>query len=156
MPLYEYECKKCGAITIELHNYNEHPKIVCEQCNSTDLVKIVSNYSVKIGKTIESEKKKDLNKKNEYIKKDLKENYGIEKINPIRKTTLQQIYKDVKSAGNSIQENMQMQREHNQKKTKEKQREWMKGALKRTPRRAKERREKRAEEEYNNRKIDLR
>lgn len=42
MPIYEYECRACGAETEELQGINEAPLTTCESCNKKKLVKKVS------------------------------------------------------------------------------------------------------------------
>jgi putative FmdB family regulatory protein len=32
MPIYEYMCRKCGAITEKIHGMNENPAVKCEAC----------------------------------------------------------------------------------------------------------------------------
>jgi putative FmdB family regulatory protein len=41
MPIYEYECEKCGAIKEAFQNFSEKPLSTCEHC-SGKLHKIIS------------------------------------------------------------------------------------------------------------------
>lgn len=41
MPIYEYQCQKCGVIEI-LHNIKDDPKTVCPECGTDGLVRKVS------------------------------------------------------------------------------------------------------------------
>lgn len=155
MPLYEYECNKCGNIVTDLHAHNETPEIICNQCSSSDFTRLMSTYNFKMGRTNAQRKWISKSEKQKEMKADLKENYGVEKVKPIANKSFEQVYENVKEAGSSVKDSMQQTREQNKKRMKDKQKEWMKGALKRTPERAKLIREKNAEEDYNKRKIDI-
>ena len=41
MPIYEYECKECKVLQ-EFIVKNEHVKVECKKCGSTDMKKQVS------------------------------------------------------------------------------------------------------------------
>ena len=41
MPIYEYECTKCGAVTEELQGFNDPPLTKCETCKGK-LEKLIS------------------------------------------------------------------------------------------------------------------
>jgi len=45
MPLYEYECQKCGQRTEVLQSFNEAPRTVCPACGG-DLKKLLSAPAV--------------------------------------------------------------------------------------------------------------
>lgn len=34
MPIYEYQCRKCGALTEELHGISETPVVKCPECGA--------------------------------------------------------------------------------------------------------------------------
>ena len=42
MPIYEYMCKKCGAVVEKIHGMNETPKVKCEECGGASQRKISS------------------------------------------------------------------------------------------------------------------
>ena len=42
MPIYEYVCKKCGALREEIHGISETPRIVCAECGGKAERKISS------------------------------------------------------------------------------------------------------------------
>jgi putative FmdB family regulatory protein len=44
MPIYEYECPDCGAIT---EVFSDQEKITCLNCGATDLKKIMSASNVR-------------------------------------------------------------------------------------------------------------
>lgn len=41
MPMYEYKCKNCGKIFVELRKINEETKIECPECKSEDVKQMV-------------------------------------------------------------------------------------------------------------------
>jgi len=43
MPLYEFECEKCGNKFEEIVFYNEEKKVKCPKCNSKKVKKVISN-----------------------------------------------------------------------------------------------------------------
>ncbi len=47
MPIYEYECTKCGSITEELQGFSDKPLSKCKQCKGK-LVKIMSLSSFQL------------------------------------------------------------------------------------------------------------
>jgi len=52
MPLYEYQCKKCGKIYEAMHKVNDPPPKICKDAKcGGDLVKIISetNFHLKEG-----------------------------------------------------------------------------------------------------------
>ena len=44
MPLYEYECNKCGKVIEALQKFSDEPLIKCEECGG-ELKKLVSKNS---------------------------------------------------------------------------------------------------------------
>lgn len=42
MPIYEYECTKCGSRFERLVSFNEQPKISCDSCNGKHIRRILS------------------------------------------------------------------------------------------------------------------
>jgi putative FmdB family regulatory protein len=42
MPIYEYECQKCGHLHEALQKISEDPLTVCPACNASALKKLVS------------------------------------------------------------------------------------------------------------------
>lgn len=47
MPIYEYECKKCGRITEELQGFNDPPLKKCKECKGK-LEKLISLSSFQL------------------------------------------------------------------------------------------------------------
>lgn len=48
MPIYEYECKKCGKITEALQGFNDPPLTKCGFCKGGKLEKIISLSSFQL------------------------------------------------------------------------------------------------------------
>jgi putative FmdB family regulatory protein len=49
MPLFEYECKKCGKRFEKLVFSNDKDKISCPNCGSEDTKKLLSFFASKTG-----------------------------------------------------------------------------------------------------------
>ena len=50
MPLYEYECQKCGKLTEILQNHSESDKDVkCPECGSSEMRRKFSTFGVVMG-----------------------------------------------------------------------------------------------------------
>jgi len=45
MPIYEYECKACGAVSEFLHKSNDAPKQECPHCKALRLERLISAAS---------------------------------------------------------------------------------------------------------------
>jgi putative FmdB family regulatory protein len=48
MPIYEYECKKCGRITEALQGFNDPPIKKCKYCKTGKLEKLISLSSFQL------------------------------------------------------------------------------------------------------------
>ncbi len=47
MPVFEYKCKSCGTVSDILVGVTaEEPEVACVECGCTDLVKLLSSFSV--------------------------------------------------------------------------------------------------------------
>lgn len=72
MPIYEYECLKCGDVREIFQKFNDAPLSTCSKCNG-DLRKIISNTSFilkgtgwyKTDYATDSKKSKESDKKTE-------------------------------------------------------------------------------------------
>ena len=53
MPLYEYECEKCGHQFEELVSFAEADKVACEQCGSKRTQRMASEFSSQGGSDID-------------------------------------------------------------------------------------------------------
>lgn len=42
MPIYEYKCNRCGAVSEILHKTTAVKTVNCTHCDSTDLTKLIS------------------------------------------------------------------------------------------------------------------
>lgn len=45
MPLYEYECKRCGA-QFEQLIFNHHTKVVCQSCGDERVIRRLSTFAI--------------------------------------------------------------------------------------------------------------
>jgi len=48
MPLFEYECRKCGHVTTFLESYHSGKSHECEKCGARDTVKRVSAFAAQV------------------------------------------------------------------------------------------------------------
>ncbi len=48
MPIYEYECKKCGRVTEALQGFNDPPLKKCKYCKTGKLEKLISLSSFQL------------------------------------------------------------------------------------------------------------
>ena len=46
MPIFEYQCKKCGHVTAFLEKPNNQETHTCEKCHSKNTGKILSTFGV--------------------------------------------------------------------------------------------------------------
>jgi putative FmdB family regulatory protein len=49
MPMFEYQCKKCGHVTSFLEKAGSKKAHVCEKCGSKDTEKLFSTFAAKSG-----------------------------------------------------------------------------------------------------------
>ncbi|MGM0485208.1 MAG: FmdB family zinc ribbon protein [Planctomycetota bacterium] len=49
MPIFEYECSKCGHVTAFLEKANARQPHRCEKCGSQETKKVFSKFAVKSG-----------------------------------------------------------------------------------------------------------
>ncbi len=148
MPCYDYRCKKCETTFEVTHSMTEKPVVVCPSCQSKDVVKEIPlvGISTHFGKNNLMSRAVDQSKRNLDMKEEMRREMGIEKIHPLGRSSMKQIYDDAKAQKTQIKEEMAQTSEQRAKETAIKQREWKKEALKRTPERAKIRTEMRAKE----------
>jgi len=135
---------------------NESPVVKCPKCKSVAVkVPHVVGFSTHSIKTESMKKAVSQVQRNYEMKEILKREVGIEKVCPIGKQNMEQIYKDTMAQKNQIKEEMTASREKSEKVTKENQKEWMKKALARTTSRSRERAEHKAAEAAKKRAIKL-
>jgi len=46
MPIFEYQCKKCGHVTEVLEKAGAKDKRTCAKCGSSEVVKLLSSFGV--------------------------------------------------------------------------------------------------------------
>lgn len=81
MPIYEYQCKKCFCKFELLRKINDNSQCICPNCNSDELLKLVSTTSFQLKGTgwYETDyKKKNIDLKSSELKQvDTKKNKDI-------------------------------------------------------------------------------
>ena len=132
----------------------ERPKVFCPDCQSP-AKKLISAPGIVVHNTGAMRAFVDKAKTEGAARLDLRENYGVEKINPLGGNSFGDVYRDVKATGSKVRDDMQQTREENEKKTQKKQREWAIKANKRAPGRDKFVKDKRAKEAAKKRAIRL-
>jgi putative FmdB family regulatory protein len=124
MPTYEYKCPDCEDIIEVNHSMNEKKDIDCKQCN-TRTTKIISRCSFAIKHTFAKRQMHDDIKSEDDAREDLKQNYGVEKVNITDKNnSFQEVYGSIKGAGSYVRDKMQQETEVNKKKTADKKKNW--------------------------------
>jgi len=149
MPIYEYECSGCGFVTEVLHRMSECPEVVCGKCGGAETARIMSSCSFREGTPQSFRREHDEAKRIVNMRHELQEDYGVRGINMVSNSagkTYQDIYHDIKSQGQGVPEAMQERTEANRKAVKEKQRDWMRGAMARLPKKRRERENQRRKE----------
>lgn len=155
MPTYSYACLTCDREFEALRPIVCRDDSPCPNCGSSSTKRHVSACHFVFRESGTVRKLTDRGKFEAEAKADLAENYGVAKINPIRNTSIANIYRDVKQQGSFVKDRMQQSAADNETKTRKKQREWAIEAHKRTPTRAKIIRDFRAKEAMQKRAIKL-
>jgi putative FmdB family regulatory protein len=133
VPLYEYECEKCGAMFEEIGKVGENQK-PCPECGAT-ANKIPSMFAMAHGKTRDHIRRQDRGNKYQEVCNNLKLKHDVHGFRPLPNSEgrdFDQVYKDVQKLGSKVKDEMAISRARNQALTKEKQKKWMEGAMKRT------------------------
>ena len=154
MPNYDYGCTKCGHEFEVSHGMNEKPRIKCPECGSSTK-KLISACGFSIHNTRAKNVAQDRFKSETEKRADLRLNYGVEAVSPQPGFTFDDAYRDAKSTGSLVKDQIQQKREENEAKTREKRRKWAVGANKRAPKKSKIMKEKRAEADAAKRAIRL-
>jgi putative FmdB family regulatory protein len=156
MPNYVYACRECEFEFDVFHSILEKPTIPCPKCTSKKTFKTVSACGIVVHNTSRTRAVMDVMRREGDQRADLRQNYGVEKITPLKRgATVDDIYREVKAQGSLVRDNMQAQKEIDNAKRKAKQREWTKGALRRTPVRGKMMAEQRAKEAFAKRAVKV-
>ena len=155
MPRYDYACRSCSAVFEIIHGMNEKPEVVCPKCQSKKTSKQISSCGIIVRKTHAINLVKNHIKKEHEQKKDLLENYGVERVNQLGGASLGNVYGEIKKQGNLVREQMQAKKEIDAANLKAKRKEWLVGANKRAPEKRKIMKEQMAKEAAAKRKIVL-
>lgn len=157
MPIYDYNCKDCDLTFEVRHSMTETPTVICPKCESRSTHKVPSLVGIvsRSSRSVAMDRATDQVKRNIEMRDEMKREMGIEKIHPLRRSTMKEVYDDAKAQKSFIKESMAAQAEHREKETAVKRKEWLKAALKRTPRRRKEMAERKAAESAAKRAITI-
>lgn len=142
MPIYEYTCDKCNNMIEEIHESSKRPRFKCDLCGGA-MHRVFSTFGINHGKTNTLRQIKDRSHRYADMEQDLRENHGIEKVNPINGRTFVETYKDVKQNQSAIADKFAERGEKTKKERAEKGKKWREAALKRLPERRKELKRKR-------------
>lgn len=139
MPNYDYRCVSCEDTFEVFHSIKDKPVVVCPSCGHKGAKKIPSlcGISIRQNTTLMRKYRDSVSKQND-MRKELRESYGLHTINPLGGNTISDVYRDVRSRGNFVREEMAKSAEESAAKTKAKQKEWKRKAAKRAPARGQE------------------
>ena len=157
MPNYNYRCRDCEETFEISHSFKETPTIMCPECKSRNTGKMPSlaGLIVHTGRSNRMDLAHDQVKRNLDMKEEMRRDMGIEKIAPLRGSSMKQIYDDAKAQSSYIKESMAAQAEKRAAEKVIKSKEWTRKALLRTPDRAKIKAELKAKEQAKKRAIRL-
>jgi len=150
MPVYDYECKKCGEGTEISHKAGEGRFIKCVACGGK-MRKVVSGFYVgNLGRPRTSGRNCESD-----MRAEMKEDFGIEDFKPITAKGVGEVYQNVKQQGGLVKEQMAARREQTDRTQKDKMKSWHRDAVKRTPERAREKIDRRKAEDYSKRRVSV-
>lgn len=154
MPAYDYRCPECGFGDEVRHGMNESPTYQCPDCQS-QMKRVYGRVNVNHGRSRIKGMVRDKVSQEAEMKQDLLENYGVSEISPLRRTTVTDVYNDVKAQGSLVKDQMQESREIADAKRDAKQKKWKEEAYKRAPKRSKQIAERRRAEATEKRAIRI-
>ena len=155
MPRYDYECTACGVTFEALHSMTEKPTVVCPECGCERTRRVYSSFNMSVRNTSVRQQLVDGQKRSVERKQDLIENYGVENVAPVGGASESSVYQDIKAQGDFVRDKMQAQRELNEKKQKQKHRDWTAKARPRADKRGREMKERKAADEAKKRAISI-
>lgn len=150
---YDYSCKDCGLEFEVSHGMNEKPQISCEECGSKNTTRLFSAPGIisKNSGQIYAAKERGIRESD--MMSDIRQNYGVENVTPLKKGGLTRVYNEIKESGSFTKDQMQEKAEREEKKRVEKNKEWMKKARKRANEKGRIAKREKAKEAYNKRKV---
>ncbi len=134
MPRYDFRCAKCGTVSEVNRPMCDCSAVACRKCGAP-MRRVYSVPNFTHGNTLVANTIGDRMQRDADITADLRVNHGIEKIVPVAAQSMDDVYRDVKASGGYVKERMAAEKEIADRKRRLKQREWMKKAMKRAPRR---------------------
>ena len=152
MAFYDYRCDKCDGVFEVSHGMTETPDIKCPKCGTkASKMPSVCGIVVRGG----ASNMRDSIVKQGDARQDLLENYGVENVTPLAGQNFDSVYKDIKSQGSMVKDQMQEKVATNEAKKRIERREWVKKANKRVGERTRKAQEKKKKEEAKKRAIKV-
>ena len=144
---YDYMCEACGFSFEASHHHTEKPILPCPKCGSKITHKVPCLCGIVVKDSRARTRAKDALHRDAEVRSDLAVSYGVENVTPLRGQTVNDVYKDIKSRGGFVREEMAKSAEESAAKTGVKRKEWKKVAARRVvPRRLEMERRKAAED----------
>jgi len=109
MPTYDYECSKCQMVKEVYHSIKLDPQVECDACGSL-MFRVPCVCDIIIGSLAKESEKQEKSKKISDINHDLRENYGVHGLSPVKNREgkgFEDAYKDIKDRGTKIKDQMQ-------------------------------------------------
>lgn len=112
MPIYEYKCNECEAITEVRHAIAETPEVECVSCGSADTRKIISVCTFSVHATARRQFHWDTAARESDMRQELREDYDVHNAIPIGAPGgLAEVHREVKANGEQVRERMSAKRE---------------------------------------------
>jgi len=152
MAFYDYRCVKCDKVFEVSHGMTESPEVKCPECGFESVkVPSVCGIVVRGG----ASHMRDSVIRQTDAKQDLIENYGVENVTPLGGQNFDSVYKDIKSQGTMVKDQMQEKMERNEAKKRVERREWARKAHKRVGARTRKAEEMKKKEAAKKRAISV-
>lgn len=158
-PNYEYGCEDCGVVQEINHAIKKKPRVIkCASCGSSNVIRKFSAPSIIThGSSRPPKKRKTRLIKSraqlEDMQNELKEDYNVHTVTPTGKNSFADVYTDIKEQGDAVKEQMTKKREGEQSRVVKKHKDWMKGAIRRTPERTEQKKKEKKKEAYKKRSL---
>ena len=157
-PNYNYDCRDCGDVQEVFHGMKEKPRIKCAACGSTNVKRCISAPNLIVHGSIRPPKQKPVRPANSRTQladmhHELREDFNVHTVTPMQSKSFEEVYSDIKEQGGAVKEQMVKKREGEQGRITKKHKDWMKGAVRRTPDRAEKMKKEKKKEAYKKRSI---
>jgi len=157
MPIYEYKCNECEAVTEVRHAIAETPQVECAGCGSVDTRKIISPCTFTVHATGRRQQHWDNAKRESDMRQELREDYNVHNAIPIGAPGgLAEVHREVKANGEQVRERMSAKREQSASEAAAKHKEFKRTTGVRSKKKVPLIKERRAKEAAAKRRITLR